>query len=131
MDCIGRVKLGCRVRNNLVAKPPGLDLSCWVAPRLNEVAAAPNGPFAGEPCPCGPLGVGKTFQEGQTKAQGCARRDHAPKHPTQGSGSTHGTLSGTLSSVLSRDGMVALATWTISSSVHVWDLEKPGPSTSL
>lgn len=32
MDHTGRVKLGCRVRNSLVAKPPGLDLSCWVVP---------------------------------------------------------------------------------------------------
>lgn len=41
------------------------------------------------------LGMDETLQEGQSKGQGCGERDHTPKQPTQGSGSTRDTFHGT------------------------------------
>lgn len=129
---VGRLKLGCGVRNSLVAKLLGPHQSCWI-PGWARWQQHLDVPFAGQPRPHGPqaaiLGVDETLQEGQTKGQGCAKRDHVPKHPTQGSSSTHGTVPwDTLLGALSREGTAAPATWTTSSRDHMWDLEKPGPS---
>lgn len=66
------------------------------------------------------------MDEGQTKGQHRAKRDHTPRHPSQDC-HTCGTLWGTLLGALGTEGMVAPATWTGFKPSHV----RPGPSRTL